>query len=54
MDNRIMVSHPVKIPARNFAMVPTKWPNIFSGRFEAHPCPEFKNKFPNVYLEPMH
>ena len=48
-----MVSHPVKIPARNFAMVPTKCPNMFSGRVEAHPCPEFRNKFPNLYLEPI-
>ena len=53
MDDRIMVSHPVKIPARNFAMVPTKCPNMFSGRVEACPCPEFKNKFLNLYLEPM-
>ena len=34
-------------------MVPTKCPNMFSGRVEAHPCPEFQNKFPNLYLEPM-
>ena len=53
MDDRIMVSHSVRIPARHFAMVPTKCPNMFSGRVEAHPCPEFKNKFPNLYLEPM-
>ena len=53
MDNRIVVSHPVRIPARHFAMVPTKCPNMFSGRVEVHPCPEFRNKFPNLYLEPM-
>ena len=35
MDDWIMVSHPVKIPVRNFAKVPTKCPNIFSGRVEA-------------------
>ena len=53
MDDRIMVSCAVRIPARHFAMVPTKCPNMFSGRVEAHPCPEFKAKFPNLYLEPM-
>ena len=53
MDDRIVVSHAVWIPARHFAMVPTKCPNMFSGRVEAHPCPEFKSKFPNLYLEPM-
>ena len=35
MDDRIIVSHPVKIPVRNFAMVPTKCPNMFSGRVKA-------------------
>ena len=44
MDDKIVVSHPVRIPARHFAMVPTKCPNMFSGRVEAHPCPEFRNK----------
>ena len=53
MNDRIMVSHTVWIPARHFAVVPTKCPNMFSGRVEAHPCPEFKSKFPNLYLEPM-
>ena len=42
-----------RIPVRNFAMVPTKCPNMFSGRVEVCPCPEFKNKFPNLYWEPM-
>ena len=53
MDDIIMVSHAVWIPAQHFAMVPTKCPNMFSGRVEARPCPEFKDKFPNLYLEPM-
>ena len=53
MDGRIMVSHPVKIPVRNFAIVPTKCPNMFSGRVQTRPCPEFKNKFSNLYLKPM-
>ena len=39
----------MKIPVRNFAMVPTKCPNMFSGRVEACPCPEFKI----LILEPM-
>ena len=42
MDDRIMVSHPVKIPVRNFAMVPTKCPNMFSGRVEAVPVLNLK------------
>ena len=46
-----MVSHPVHIPARHFAIVPTKCPNMFTGRVEACPCDEFQNKFPNLYVE---
>ena len=53
MDDRIMVSHLARIPARNFMVVPTKCPNMFSSRVEAHPCPEFRSKFPNLYMEPM-
>ena len=34
-------------------MVPTKFPNMFSGRVGAHPWPEFKNKILNLYMEPM-
>ena len=26
---------------------------MFTCRVEAHPCHEFQNKFPNLYLEPM-
>ena len=53
MDDRIIVSCPVRIPARNFAKIPTKCPNMVSGRVDVRPCPEFKNKFPNLYMEPM-
>ena len=53
MDDRIIVSHPVRIPVRHFAMVFTKCPNMSSGRVESCPCPEFKNKFQNLYMEPM-
>ena len=53
MDDRIMVSHLIKIPERNFATVPTKCPIMFTGRVEAQPCQEFRNKFPNLYMELM-
>ena len=32
MDDRIMISRPVRIPARHFAITPTKCPNMFTGR----------------------
>ena len=53
MTDRIMVSCLMRIPARNFAMVPTKCPNMFSGTVVAQPCSDFKNKYPNLYMEPM-
>ena len=53
IDGRIMVSCPIKIPLRNIAMVPTNCPNLFSSRLEACSCPELKNRFPNLYLEPI-
>ena len=34
-------------------MVPTKCSNMFLDRVEACQCPEFRNKFSNLYLEPM-
>ena len=51
MDDRIMVTCPVRIPARNFATFPTKCPNMFSGSVEAHPCLEFENKYQNIYMD---
>ena len=53
MDDRIMVAHQVKIPVRKLPMVPPKCSNMFSGRVKAHPCKEFKNKFPKPYVEPI-
>ena len=38
MGDRIMISRPVRIPTRHFAIVPTKCPNMFTGRIEARPC----------------
>ena len=52
VDDRIMVSQAVRIPARNFAMVHTKSPNMFSGTIVAHPCPKFKNKYQTSIWNP--
>ena len=35
MDDRIMVSRPVRIPARHFAITPTKCPNMFNLQVDA-------------------
>ena len=53
MDDRSMISHPVRIPVGHFAIIPTKCPNMFTGRVEAWSCQEFQNKFPNLYVELM-
>ena len=42
MDDRIMVSQPVRIPARHFAIVPTKCPNMFTVGWKLAPARNFK------------
>ena len=39
-----MVSRPVRIPARHFAIVPTKCPNMFTGRLKLALARNFKTK----------
>ena len=52
MDDRIMVSRAVRIPARHFAMVPTKCPNMFSGRVKHVPALNFKINIQICILSP--
>ena len=53
MDDRIMVACPVRIPVRNFAMVPTKCPNMFTGKVEAHLVLNLKTSFQIFIWNPM-
>ena len=53
MDDRIMVSHHSADSSSTLCNGTHKVSEHVSGRVEACPCPEFQNKFPNLYLEPM-
>ena len=49
----LILRNSIRIPARNCAVVPAYCAQMFSGKVTAVPCDELKQKFPNIYLEPM-
>ena len=49
----LVLRNSIRIPARNSAVVPAYCAQIFSGKVMAIPCDELKQKFPNIYMEPM-
>ena len=49
----LVLRNSIRIPARNCAVVPVYCAQMFSGKVMAVPCDELKQKFPNIYLEPM-
>ena len=49
----LVLRNSIRIPARNCAVVPAYCAQMFSGKVMAVPCEELKQKFPNIYLEPM-
>ena len=53
MDDRIMISHPVRIPAGTLQLFQQSVQICLQVGSEARPCQEFQNKFPNLYVEPM-
>ena len=49
----LVLRNSIRIPARNCAVVPAYYAQMFSGKVTAVPCDELRQKFPNIYLEPM-
>ena len=49
----LVLRNSIRIPARNSAVVPAYCAQMFSGKVTAVPCDELKQKFPNIYMEPM-
>ena len=49
----LVLRNSIRIPARNCAVVPVYCAQMFSGKVMAVPCDQLKQKFPNIYLEPM-
>ena len=49
----LVLRNSIRIPARNCAVVAMYCAQMFSGKVMAILCEELKQKFPNIYLEPM-
>ena len=49
----LVLRNSIRIPARNCAVVPAYCAQMFSGKVTAVPCDELKQRFPNIYMEPM-
>ena len=49
----LVLRNSIRIPARNCAVVPAYCAQMFSGKVTAVPCNELKQRFPNIYMEPM-
>ena len=49
----LILRNSIRIPARNCAVVPAYCEQMFIRKVTALPCDELKQKFPNIYLEPM-
>ena len=49
----LVLRNSIRIPARNYAVAPVYCAQMFSGKVMAIPCEELKQRFPNIYLEPM-
>ena len=49
----LVLRNSIRIPARNCAVVLAYCAQMFSGKVMAVPCNELKQRFPNIYMEPM-
>ena len=49
----LVLRNSIRIPARNSAVVLAYCAQMFSGKVTVIPCDELKQKFPNIYMEPM-
>ena len=49
----LVLRNSIRIPAGNFAVVPAYCEQMFTGKVTGLPFDELKQKFPNIYLEPM-
>ena len=49
----LVLRNSIRISARNCAVVPAYCAQMFSEKVTAVPCNELKQRFPNIYMEPM-
>ena len=53
LDEPLRLKNAIRIPPRSTVMAPGYCNQMFSGKAAAVPCVELKQRFPNLYMEPM-
>ena len=53
LDEPLRLKNTIRIPPRSTVMAPGYCNQMFSGKAAAVPCTELKQRFPNLYMEPM-
>ena len=53
LDEPLRLRNAIRIPPRSIVMAPGYCNQMFSGKATAMPCAELKQRFPNLYMEPM-
>ena len=53
LDEPLRLRNAIRIPPRSTVMAPGYCNQMFNGKATAMPCTELKQRFPNLYMEPM-
>ena len=53
LDEALWLTNAIRIPPRSSVMAPGYCNQMFNGKATAMPCAELKQRFPNLYMEPM-
>ena len=53
LDEPLRLRNTIRIPPRSTVMAPSDCNQMFNGKATAMPCAELKQRFPNLYMEPM-
>ena len=53
LDEPLRLRNAIRIPPRSTVMAPGYCNQMFSGKAAAVPCAELRQRFPNLYMEPM-
>ena len=53
LDEPLRLRNAIRIPPRSTVMAPGYCNQIFNGKATTMPCAELKQRFPNLYMEPM-
>ena len=53
LDEPLRLRNAIRIPPKSTVMAPGYCNQMFNGKATAMPCAELKQRFPNLYMEPM-